>query len=265
MTDNGKLYTDENGNRLKIDTAKKYIEQTVHFVDENGNKLKFDLQSQKWATGEPGINAGGRFDGYTVYPFNNEPDIEVHDEASAKARTEAYDKIYKDAERYFEKHPEQRPADGYSRKNSYTTAYVKIQVGEEMHRRSAAGKASSLEQAYIFQKDHPDSNMFCWEQLLGDMPLNASAEEVSLAISCDELSVTMKRQAEEYKSSVERGTESIKNRVAEAQNIRYDIRSKNREVPGAEEALRKQHAQDKTLSPDEVNAVIHNHLQKKTR
>lgn len=87
MTDNGKLYTDENGNRLKIDTAKKYIEQTVHFVDENGNKLKFDLQSQQWATGEPGIDSGGDFNGYTVYPVNNDPDIDVHDDASAKAWT----------------------------------------------------------------------------------------------------------------------------------------------------------------------------------
>lgn len=266
MTDNGKLYTDENGNRLKIDTAKKYIEQTVHFVDENGNKLKFDLQSQQWATGEPGIDSGGDFNGYTVYPVNNDPDIDVHDDASAKAWDAAYDKIYKNAEQYFEKHPEQCPADGYSRKNSYTTAYVKILAGEEMKRRVASGKASSLEKAYVHQINNMKSTQcFSWEQLLGDMPLDAPAEEVAAMISCDELSATMRRQAEEYKLSVERGTESIRNRVAEAQSLRYDIRSKNREVPGADEALRKQRARDKTLSPDEANAVIHNHLQKKIR
>ena len=259
-------HVDEHGNVIKIDEHDKYMEQPMSFIDENGNRLRFDLQTQQWGEGEPGINSGGKFEGYTVYPINNGPDVDVYDDASAERRDRAYDKIYRDAENYFNAHPNERPKDVYSRQNSYITSYVNIQAGKEMKRRIAEGKASTLEKAYVYQCEHPHQTFnFSWEQLMGKTPLDASEQQVLEEISRDKMTEIMKRQEEEYKKSVERGTTSIKNRVAEAQNLRYDIRSQNREVPQAEEALRKQKEQDKTMNLDEVNAVIHHVVQEKSR
>lgn len=49
------------------------------------------------------------------------------------------------------------------------------------------------------------------------------------------------------------------------QNLRYDIRTQNREIPQAVEALWRQKAQDQTMNMDEVNAVIHHVVQEKSR
>ncbi len=261
-----KNHVDEHGNLIKIDEQDKYMEQPISFVDEYGNQLRFDLQSQQWAEGEPGINSGGKFDGYTVYPINNGPDVDVYDNASAQRRDRIYDNIYKSAEKYFNLHPEERPNDGYGRKNSYVTSYVNIQAYKEMKKRDAEGRASTLEKAYVYQHEHPHQTMnFSWDQLMGRTPLDAPEEVIRDEINRDELTEVMRKQEEEYKQSVERGTNSIKNRVAEAQNLRYDIHTQNREVPQAEEALRKQKEQDKTMNLDEVNAVIHDVVQKKSR
>lgn len=259
-------HVDEHGNLIKVDEQKKYMEQPISFIDENGNPLRFDLQTQQWGEGEPGINAGGKFEGYTVYPINNGPDVDVHDNASAERRDRLYDKVYRDAESYFNAHPNERPKDGYSRRNAYITSYVNIQARKEMTRRIAEGKASNLEKAYVYQHATPDLTYnFSWEQLTGKTPLDAPEQQVLEEISRDRMTGIMKRQEEEYKKSVERGTNSIKNRVAEAQSLRYDIRSQNREVPQAEEALRKQKEQDKTMNLDEVNALIHHVVQEKSR
>ena len=266
MSETRKNHVDEHGNLIKIDEQDRYMEQPISFVDEYGNRLRFDLQSQQWGEGEPGINSGGQFEGYTVYPINNGPDVDVHDDATAARRDRIYDDIYASAQKYFDEHPEERPNDGYSRRNSYITSYVKAQAYREMKKRDAEGRASTLEKAFVYQHEHPHDTMnFSWEQLIGKTPLDAPAEQVLDEIRRDKLTGIMKKQEEEYKQSVERGTNSIKNRVAEAQSLRYDIRSQNREVPHVEEALRRQKAQDKTMSLDEVNAVIHNVVQKKSR
>ena len=255
-------HVDEHGNVIKIDEDKRYMEQTMHFVDENGNRLRFDLQTVRWGVGEPGINSGGDFKGYDLYPFNNRPDVYVHDEASAELRDKMYKKVYRDAEKYFDMHPNERPEDGYSRENSYITTYVNIQAKKEMARRIAEGKASLLEKIYVNEDKYP---LVSWKQLKGETPLDAPEEQVHDEINRDKMTEIMKKQEEEYKKSVERGTTSIQNRVAEAQNLRYDIRTQNREIPQAEEALRQQKAQDQTMNMDEVNAVIHHVVQEKSR
>lgn len=266
MSEKVKNHVDEHGNLIKIDEQNKYLEQPMRFVDEYGNRIRFDLQSQQWAIGEPGINSGGKFDGYTVYPINNGPDVDVHDDASARKRDKIYDDLYTAAQKYFNEHPEERPKDGYGRENSYVTSYVNIQAYKEMKKRDAEGKASALEKAYVYQHEHPHQTMnFSWDQLMGKTPLDAPEEVVRDEINRDELTDVMKKQEEEYKRSVERGTNSIKNRVAEAQSLRYDIHTRNREVPQADEALRKQKAQDQTMNLDEVNALIHHVVKEKLR
>lgn len=255
--------TAENDNLISVDEKKKYMEQSISFIDEYGNPLKFDLQSQQWTNGVPGINSGGVFDGYTVYPVNNGPDVDVNDDASAQRRDQIYDDIYESAEKYFDKHPEERPKDGYSRRLSYITSYVNIQAYKEMKKRENEGQASSLEKAYVYQHEHPQMKTnFSWEQLTGKTPLDAPEKVVLEEIRRDELSGVMKRQEAEYKQSVERGTQSIANRVAEAQNLRYEIKFKNRERPQIEENTSRPKKQERTMSLDEVNAAINHYVQK---
>ena len=168
MSETRKNHVDEHGNLIKIDEQDRYMEQPISFVDEYGNRLRFDLQSQQWGVGEPGINSGGQFEGYTVYPINNGPDIDVHDDATAARRDRIYDDIYASAQKYFDEHPEERPNDGYSRRNSYITSYVKAQAYREMKKRDAEGRASTLEKAFVYQHEHPHDTMnFSWEQTRG--------------------------------------------------------------------------------------------------
>lgn len=260
---------DSKGNIIKKSVDKdgiKWLSQEMSFIDENGNRLRFDLQSQTWARGEPGMNAGGLFEGYTVYPVNADPDIEVVDEASAEQRRAAYKKIYNDAEKYFNEHPEQRPNEGPGRENAYITAYINIQAGKEMQKRADAGKASSLEKAYLYQVAHPEmTHNFCWKQLTGEMPLDASVKEVCLSIGRDKTTYIMKSQADEYEHSVERGRKSLENRVAEAQNARYTIRTQKRGDGGQTMKITKEKPDNTTFNEDEKNAVVYEYIKRKMK
>ena len=245
-------YTDDKGNSIELrnDSRGRWATQYLSFVDDNGNKIKFDLQNSYWSVGFPWLGEEQKFEGYWVFPSNVQPADENLDAA--------YDKIYADAQRYFDEHPEQRPGDGHSKKVSYTTSYLKIQAYNYLRSRAAEGKSSSLEAVALHAEDHPDRKLcYCWEQIVGKMPADASDEDVMAALKYDPTHEAMKRDSEAMAKSIERGTASIKNRVAEEQDVRYTIRfNKKGDAKRVMTVSKQKNPRDKTLTEDEKNAVV---------
>lgn len=251
-------YIDDKGNSIELrkDSRGRWATQNFSFVDENGNNIEFDLQNSSWIVGFPELGQKQEFEGYMVFPGNVRPAGENLDAA--------YNKIYADAQRYFDEHPEQRPGDGYSREVSYTTKYLKIQAFNYLRSRAAEGKSSSLEEVALHAEDHPDrDSCYCWEQIVGKMSADASDEDVIAALEHDQIHETMKQDSKAMAESIQRGTESIKNRVAEAQNARYTIRTNNRGDRRVMTVTTQETSSNKTLTEDEKNAVVSWYVSKK--
>lgn len=99
--------------------------------------------------------------------------------------------------------------------------------------------------------------MYCWEQITGAMSPDASPEEVQAANKRSDLNQTLKEQNKAFQESADRGEASIKNRVAQAQNVRYELHFSSRGDSGKTMTVTKTNRQDsKTLNEDEKNAVV---------
>ncbi len=254
MSDIVENVVDDNGNKIeyKLDGRGKWAKQPISFVDEYGNRIKAELQSSQWSTDD-------RFDGYLVTPVNVEPDMSPDD----PRRDAAYKKIRSDAERYFKEHPSEKPASDMI----LETTYLSIQTEKYARKRQAEGKSSCLENVFIHEMDNKhQARNYCWDQMTGRMPADASSEKVEAAMKRDNAHGIIKKEYDEFQESAKRGQASLENRVAKAQDMRYNAHFSRRGDSGVKMTVKPEKADDRTLNEDEKNFLVkHKYEQLKSK
>lgn len=225
---------DDKGNTIKYKAnggETKFAVQKMSFVDDYGNKIAFDIQSSYWGD-------------YVVSPMNSGPDMEPSD----PRRDAAYAKLEADAKRYFQAHPDEKPQS--------MTDFIWRQAQKHCEKRQAEGKASVLEDCMI--RCMRDKKAVCWEQITGEMSINASDEEVEKALARDHMRGALKKEAKAFNQSADRGDVSLANRVKAAQqNAQYTLRFKQRGDGSKTAVIEKVNDQDdRTMNEDEKNSLV---------
>lgn len=215
----------------------KFAVQQMSFVDDYGNKIAFDVQSSYWG------------DSYVVSPMNTGPDMDPSD----PRRKAAYAKLHADAKRYFENHPDEKPQD--------ITTYMWKQAQKHCEKRQAEGKASCLEDCMVHCMR--DKKGVCWEQITGEMSVNASDEEVAKAFARDNVRDILREDFEAFDQSADRGDISLSDRVKAAQqNARYTLRFKERDDGSKAAVVEKNDHDDRTMNEDEKNSLVRKYIRR---
>lgn len=273
MSNKGKsITTDEHGNNIHYDYDKKLAKQELSFYDENGILITGDVQSSRHSTDKSNTQKTSvSFDGFMVTPMN----VNSHIQGDCMNRTPEFKKLLAAAKKYCEQHPECFV--GFKdNETSLISSYEKAQLQNYIHKRVEEGNASALEvlcdkqyQAWIEarrkklkgmaydENDIKNAHMYCWEQITGAMSPDASPEEVQAANNRSDLTQSLTEQAEELKKSADRGEISIKNRVAQAQNARYELHFSSRGDSGKTMTVTRTHGQNsQTMNEDEMHYVV---------
>ena len=241
-----------------------FAKQELAFVDEeSGVSIKFDVQSVENSTGDV-------FNGYMVTILNIQPDISREDDPTGAKRDAMYDKLQKSADKYFKEHPDEwNKLPAFTRRNGYYFLdYMRIKATEFMRGRLESGQATQLEKVYIHQLDNKMGKnepqmLYCWEQIIGQIPLDASKEEVEVALKKSNTFRAIKEEAQELEESVKRGEASLKNRMAQAQEVRFTLRRKKRDGNTAQVVAESQTTDNRTLNEDEKNYVVSEYIKRK--
>jgi hypothetical protein len=225
--------------------------------------IKFDVQSVENSTGDV-------FNGYMVTILNIQPDISREDDPTGAKSDAMYDKLQKSADKYFKEHPDEwNKLPAFTRRNGYYFLdYMRIKATEFMRGRLESGQATQLEKVYIHQLDNKMGKnepqmLYCWEQIIGQIPLDASKEEVEAALKKSNTFRAIKEEAQELEESVKRGEASLKNRMAQAQEVRFTLRRKKRDGNTAQVVAESQTTDNRTLNEDEKNYVVSEYIKRK--